>query len=106
MSSSNCLRLVSDDYTFYINGELVVRNDNDQLDFPAPTIDLKPFLKAGKNVFAIYGENSRTSNPTHNILQWVAFDAEIKPVPEPITGLVIAAGIGGTVLKRAKNKLK
>ena len=36
----------------------------------------------------------------------VSVTVEPERVPEPITGLVLAAGLGGAALKRAKDKSK
>jgi hypothetical protein len=48
-----------------------------------------------------FGNNDSSRFDTGSFL---VRSAEVQDVPEPITGLVVAAGMGGAALRRAKNK--
>lgn len=61
-----------DDFDFYVNGELV-HSDWDGKVWSGPfTVDIKPYLVKGKNVFAMYAMDS------YELWEWALVDATIE----------------------------
>jgi len=61
-----------DDFDFYVNGTLVFSDWSGQVWGAPYTVDVKPFLVEGKNVFAIHARDS------YGFYEWVLFDATIE----------------------------
>lgn len=55
---------------------------------------------------AIYGVQVSTKGSSHRGPDFKVVGSKAQDVPEPITGLVLAAGMGGAALRRAKNSKK
>jgi hypothetical protein len=61
-----------DDFDFYVNGTLVFSDWSGQVWGAPYTVDVKPSLVEGKNVFAIHARDS------YGFYEWVLFDATIE----------------------------
>ncbi|MGD8613385.1 MAG: hypothetical protein PVI93_20380, partial [Desulfobacterales bacterium] len=60
-----------DDFDFYVNGKRVFSDWNGTLAGAPFTVDIRPYLVRGNNVFAIHAQD------TYGLWEWMLFDANI-----------------------------